>query len=101
MYLSFQNGRRVKNIKGQDPQFLIEKLVRTRIYESRYWKEECFGLSIESLVEKAVKLDHVGGMYGNQKATPFLCLTLKLLALQPSNEILDSFIQSDDFKQVK
>lgn len=33
------------SIKGTNPQYLIEKIVRTRIYDSRYWKEDCFGLT--------------------------------------------------------
>jgi pre-mRNA-splicing factor 38A len=33
------------SIKGTDPQHLIEKIIRSRIYDSRYWKEECFGLT--------------------------------------------------------
>ena len=34
-----------KSIRGTDPQLLIEKIVRTRIYDCRYWKEECFALT--------------------------------------------------------
>ena len=41
-------------IKGTNPQFLIEKIIRSRIYESRYWKEECFALTAELLVDKAL-----------------------------------------------
>ena len=43
-------------IKGTNPQFLIEKIIRSRIYESRYWKEECFALTAELLVDKALEL---------------------------------------------
>lgn len=32
-------------IKGTNPQYLIEKIIRSRIYESKYWKEECFALT--------------------------------------------------------
>lgn len=31
------------------PQFLIEKVIRARIYDSIYWKEQCFALTGESL----------------------------------------------------
>ena len=43
-------------IKGTNPQFLIEKIIRSRIYECRYWKEECFALTAELLVDKALEL---------------------------------------------
>jgi hypothetical protein len=32
-------------VHGTNPQFLVEKILRTRIYESKYWKESCFGLT--------------------------------------------------------
>lgn len=32
-------------VKGTNPQYLVEKIIRSRIYESKYWKEECFALS--------------------------------------------------------
>lgn len=37
-------------IHGTNPQYLIEKIIRTRIYESRYWKEDCFALSGKHIV---------------------------------------------------
>lgn len=39
--------KEAKTIHGTNPQYLIEKIIRTRIYESRYWKEECFALNGE------------------------------------------------------
>lgn len=84
-----------------------------------YWKEECFGLtgkpfnvSIDiithsslcyctvavTLMDKAVELNAIGGEYGNQVPTHFLCLTLKMLQLQPEREILTDLIKQEDFK---
>ena len=34
-----------RHVKGVNPQHLIEKIIRTRIYECKYWKEHCFALS--------------------------------------------------------
>uniref|UniRef100_A0A8C8VUW7 Pre-mRNA-splicing factor 38A n=1 Tax=Peromyscus maniculatus bairdii TaxID=230844 RepID=A0A8C8VUW7_PERMB len=77
------------SIHGTNPQYLVEKIIRTRIYESRYWKEECFGLTAELVVDKAMELRFVGGVYGgNIKPTPFLCLTLKMLQIQPQKDII-------------
>ena len=47
-------------------QNLIEKILRMKIYSSMYWKEHCFALTAESLVDKAVDLKFVGGTYGGQ-----------------------------------
>ena len=43
-------------IKGTNPQYIIEKITRTRIYESKFWKEECFALTAELMVDKAMDL---------------------------------------------
>lgn len=40
-------------------QNLIEYISRQKIYDSVYWKQECFGLSAERLVDKAVELKEV------------------------------------------
>lgn len=40
-------------------QNLIEYISRQKIYDSVYWKQECFGLSAERLVDKAVEIKEV------------------------------------------
>lgn len=88
-----------KNIRGTNPQNLVEKIVRTKIYQHTFWKEQCFGLTAETLVDKAMELDHLGGTFGgNRKPTPFLCLILKMLQIQPEKEIVVEFIKNDDYK---
>ena len=55
--------------------------------------------SAELLVDKAMELDHVGGTFGgNIKPTPFLCLVLKMLQIQPEKEIVVEFIKNEDYK---
>ena len=83
-------------------QNLIEHIVRAKIYECRYWKEECFGLSAEVLVDKAVDLNHVGGTFGgSQQPCPFLCLINKMLQIQPDKDIIIEFIKNEDYKYVR
>ena len=90
------------SIKGTNPQYLIEKIIRNRIYDCRYWKEDCFGLTAELLVDKAMALDHIGGTFAhNVQATPFLCLVLKMLQIQPSKDIIVEFIRRSDYKYVR
>lgn len=94
--------REAIDIKGTDPQHLVEKIVRTRIYEARYWKEECFALTAELLVDKAIELKSIGGIYsGSIKPTPFLCLVLKMLQIQPEKDIIVEFIKNEEFKYVR
>ncbi|KAJ8508548.1 hypothetical protein ONZ45_g9199 [Pleurotus djamor] len=88
-------------IHGQNPQFLVENVIRNRIYESPYWKEYCFALTAESLIDKAIELRCIGGVYGNQRPTEFLCLLLKLLQIQPEKEILLEYLQAEEFKYLR
>ncbi|CAH8371491.1 unnamed protein product [Eruca vesicaria subsp. sativa] len=91
-----------KNIRGTNPQNLVETIVRNKIHDHTFWKEQCFGLTAETLVDKAMELDHVGGTFGgNRKPTPFLCLVLKMLQIQPEKEIVVEFIKNDDYKYVR
>ena len=56
--------------------------------------------SAESLIDKAIEMKYVGGVYGNQRPTEFLCLLLKLLQVQPEKEILVEYLRADEFKYV-
>ncbi|KAI0800029.1 PRP38 family-domain-containing protein [Fomes fomentarius] len=88
-------------IHGQNPQYLVESVIRNRIYDSNFWKEHCFALTAETLIDKATELKAIGGVYGNQKPTEFLSLLLKLLQIQPEKEILLEYIQADEFKYLR
>ncbi|CEG43823.1 Predicted PRP38-like splicing factor [Plasmopara halstedii] len=91
-----------QSVHGVNPQTLVEKIMRNRIYASTYWKEQCFGLTAETLVDKAVELQEFGGTFGgNQQPTHFLCLLLKMLQLQPELEVVKQFIENEDYKYVR
>lgn len=102
-------------IKGSNPQYLIEKIIRSRIYDCRYWKEDCFALTgkkkilwfkeyfhfilAELVVDKAVELKYIGGVTGgNIRPSPFLCLILKMLQICPEKDIIVEFIKNEEFK---
>ncbi|CAH0714902.1 unnamed protein product, partial [Brenthis ino] len=91
-----------KSIRGTNPQYLIEKIIRSRIYDCKYWKEECFALTAELLVDKAMELRYIGGVHGGFiYPTPFLCLVLKMLQIQPEKDIVVEFIKNEEFKYVR
>ena len=131
-----QTVKDAMSVKGTNPQYLVEKIIRyrvlnaisyiflillgfrSRIYDSKYWKENCFALTAELLVDKAMELRltlfslhlttklfflrYIGGVFGgNIKPTPFLCLVLKMLQIQPEKDIVIEFIKNEDFKYVR
>lgn len=85
-------------LSGQDPQNLIEYITRQKIYDSRYWKETCFGLTVADVLEKAAsEVETMGGL-----PTPFLSLLLKLLQLNAEPElIIEGFIEQEEFKYAR
>ncbi|CAO1617781.1 unnamed protein product [Jaminaea pallidilutea] len=94
--------RNHQSVHGTNPQFLISKVIRSRIYDSLYWKKDCFALTSASLLDRAVELDAIGGIYaGAQKTTDFICLLLKLLQLQPQKEIVLEYLAAKDFKYLR
>ncbi|KAL9580768.1 MAG: hypothetical protein Q9212_004294 [Teloschistes hypoglaucus] len=85
-------------IHSTNPLHLLETPVRDRITDSYYWKEQCFALSASTLCDKAANLTYIGGTYGQQKPTPFLCLLFKMLQLLPEREIVLLYLRQTDFK---
>ena len=81
---------------GTNPVFLIDKIVRTKIYSCTYYKEKCFALDAKTIIDCALDLRSIGGTFGgSKKPTPFLCLVLKLLQISPDREIVQKYIESD------
>jgi pre-mRNA-splicing factor 38A len=93
-----------KQLHGMNPQMLLETILRNKIYNTLYWKEKCFALNSETIIDKAMELQYIGGTYGGTKhPTEFICLILKLLQIQPSNEIIDEYLSDSiaDYKYLR
>lgn len=57
-------------IHGTNPQNLVEKIIRSKIYESIFWKEHCFALNAETIVDRTMELKAVGGAFqGHQPSS--------------------------------
>ncbi|KAJ1606193.1 putative PRP38 pre-mRNA splicing factor family member [Cryptosporidium canis] len=84
--------------KSHHKLFSISSILRDRVFSSIYWKGECFALDSVTILDKAVLLDHIGTTYGgDRKATPFLCLLVKLLQINPSTDIVLEYINNERF----
>ncbi|PFH36703.1 putative pre-mRNA splicing factor [Besnoitia besnoiti] len=91
-----------RQVHGCNPQTLMSRIVRRKIYESAYWKEQCFALTAETVLDPCVALTYVGGTYGGKRQpAPFLCLVLKLLQIQPEEEVVLEFIKQEQFKYLR
>eukprot|EP00762_Andalucia_godoyi_P001122 ANDGO_02024.mRNA.1 Pre-mRNA-splicing factor 38 len=89
----------VRHVHGTNPMFLIDKVLRERIFESMYWKQHCFALNESRLVDRAEDMQFIAGSYGGfRKPSPFVCLLLKLLQLQPKDEIVLAYLRNPKYK---
>ncbi|ETO27081.1 hypothetical protein RFI_10053 [Reticulomyxa filosa] len=95
--------KHARQMHGTNPQWLVDKMIRGKVYDSLYWKEHCFALTAELLIEKVIKhVRYVGGMHGGMKRPcEFLCLLIKLLQIQPKKEIIIEFIKQKEFKYLR
>ena len=61
-----------------------------------YTKVKLFALDAESLIDRAFELKYIGGTYGTgiTRPTKFVCLLLKMLQMQPSDEIVMELIKN-------
>jgi len=88
----------VNQLSGSDPQNLMEYITRQKIYDSRFWKEECFGLTVSDVLEKCcTQMKTIGPL-------PCHCLklALKLLQLHPEHELVQkAFVEQDEFKYAR
>ena len=55
-------------------------------------------LTAETIIDKAIECNAIGGVHDRQTPTPFMCLILKLLQLQPEKEILIEYLLAEEFK---
>ncbi|MCJ1228614.1 hypothetical protein MMC12_005275 [Toensbergia leucococca] len=93
-----ERGYEGQAIHNQNPAHLLEKALRDRVTDSYYWKEQCFAVNEATLCDRAVGMTYLGGTYGQQKPTPFVCLTLKLLQLMPERAIVLEYLRQTEFK---
>lgn len=76
--------------------------MREKIYQTIFWKEKCFALTAETLIDEAIELKCVGGTFGGQrKPTNFMCLVLKMLQIQPDKEIIVEYIKNEELKYLR
>lgn len=86
------------------PHIRVAVLERALLRSYRYVFSSCEGRNTlktspaETLIDRAIELKAIGGVYGPQKPTEFISLLLKLLQIQPEKEILIEYLQADEFK---
>ena len=46
----------------------FDKILRLRVYNTKYWKTECFGLTaVVTLIDEYGDIEYIGGTYGSNR----------------------------------
>lgn len=91
-------AKNARLVHGVNPVLLVEKITREKIQDSVYWKLNCFGINALTFIEKSADLKLIAGNSIANLPSHFQCLMLKLLQIQPSDEIVLQFLNQKFFK---
>lgn len=81
---------------------LVESIVRQRIQDSLFYKQHLFLANELTILETIVAHVHyIGGTDAGGRPSPFLCCLLRLLELEPLQEILQLYLQQNGYNQFK
>ena len=81
---------------------LLEQILRNKVFNCLYWKENCFGLTSETIIDKILELKYIGGINtSSNQPTNFICILVKLLQLNPKEEIIDEFLSDPELKYLR
>ena len=81
---------------------VLEQITRNKVYNCTYWKEKCFALNSESIIDNALELKYIGGIIANSgQPSEFICLVVKLIQLNPSEDVLKEYLSIPEYKYLR
>lgn len=81
---------------------ILEQITRNKVYSCSYWKEKCFALTSETIIDNALELKYIGGVISNSgQPSEFICLVVKLIQLNPGEDILKEYLSIPEYKYLR
>ena len=81
---------------------VLEQITRNKVYNCTYWKEKCFALNSESIIDNALELKYIGGVISNTgQPSEFICLVVKLIQLNPGEDVLKEYLSIPEYKYLR
>lgn len=81
---------------------LVEPIIRHRIQDSLFYKQHLFSTNELSIVPVIVReVQYIGGTDSSGRPSPFLCCLLRMLELEPSDEILSLYLRQNGYNEFK
>lgn len=87
--------------KGVNSTELAEKIVRERVFDSLFWKLHCFNVNAATILDRCVEIRCVGAFESTGRPFPFVCLLVKLIQILPPRDIIEFYINQQEFKYLK
>lgn len=89
-----------RNVLGKA--HLVEPIVRYRIQDSLFYKQYLYLTNELTFIEVVVQQVHfIGGTDSVGRPTPFLCCLLRMLELEPLQDIVDLYLTQNGFNEFK
>ncbi|RLV96198.1 Pre-mRNA-splicing factor 38 [Spathaspora sp. JA1] len=94
---AYQDKRNILN-KG----YLIEPIIRHRIQDSIFYKQYLY-LSNEATLLPIITehVQYISGMDSSGRPSPFICCLLRMLELEPSSDMIDTYLTQLGFNEFK
>lgn len=81
---------------------LVEPIIRHRIQDSLFYKQHLFSTNELSIVPVIVReVQYIGGTDSSGRPSPFLCCLLRMLELEPSDDILSLYLRQNGYNEFK
>ena len=81
---------------------VLEQITRNKVYNCTYWKEKCFALNSESIIDNALELKYIGGVISNTgQPSEFIGLVVKLIQLNPGEDVLKEYLSIPEYKYLR
>lgn len=94
---SYQDKRNVTN-----KAYLIEAIIRHRIQDSIFYKQYLYLTNEATIIPIIIdQVKYIGGTDANGRPSPFLCCLLRLLELDPSQDILNIYQNQLNYQEFK
>lgn len=79
--------------------YLVEPIIRNRIKDSIFYKQYLYLTNEQTILPVIVnQVKYIGGLDANNRPSPFLCCFLRLLEINPSNDIIKLYLSRFEFK---
>lgn len=85
--------------KALNKSYLVETIIRNRIKDSIFYKQHLYLTNEQTILPVIIThVKFINGLDSNNRPSPFICCLLRLLEINPSNDIINLYLNHTEFK---